>query len=107
MPSPRQQDAADEMRRHVRDLSESGLSVREYCELTGLSASRLYRWRRRVSSEPAVRTPPAEFVAVTVVPDEAPRAPLIVELGSGRRVGVPERFSEEALRQVIRVLESC
>ena len=94
-PTPR----AQEMRRHLKDLNESGLSVREYCELSGITKSAVYWWRRRLRDDVPETKPATEFVAVTVVPDRAPPESLIVELVGGRRVAIPSRFDEASLRR--------
>jgi len=107
MPKATPASRAQEMRRHVNDLDESGLSVREYSELTRVSASSLYQWRRRFRNTSQDVAPSSDFVSVTVVPDPIAAEPLVIEMAGGRRIMVGAGFDEDALRRLITVVESC
>lgn len=101
----------------LADQASSGLSVAEYAEEIGLTASTLYQWRRRLTGQSqgeGGRRPRVPFglVEVEIQADEAAAAPpggggLIVHLGGSRRIEVPEGFDGGELRRLVTVLESC
>ena len=107
MPKATSTSRAQEMRRHLNDLDESDLSVREYSELTGVSVSSIYHWRRRLSGSSLAAAPSSDFVSVTVVPGPIAAEPLVIEMAGGRRIMVGAGFDAESLRRLITVVESC
>lgn len=42
-------------RRELASWASSGLSLRKYCEVTGMSESKLRRWKRRLEQQDADR----------------------------------------------------
>ena len=91
----------------------SGLSVAEYAEEIGVTATTLYQWRRRLAPNIEVdhrpTSIPAGLVEVTVEsevvePDAA--CTFVVRLGA-RSVEVPPAFDDASLRRLVTLLESC
>ena len=89
-------------RRWIAQWQTSGLNVAAFCARHGLAAPSFYAWRRTVQRRDS---PPAPFVSVRLVPDEAPApAALEVVLPDGRLVRVPPGFDAATLRQLLAVL---
>ena len=85
----------------------SGLSVCDYAERIGVTATTLYLWRRRLGQAGDVRDR-VKLVEVAVAKAEGCREALVVRLGDGRRsIEVPHGFDDDNLRRLIAVLESC
>lgn len=87
-------------------LGQSGLGLREFAELEGISAQRLARWQQRLGAD---SDSAPSFVELT------PRGRdehgddrgcvFEIVLGSGRLVRVPSDFDDATLRRLIVVLE--
>ena len=99
----RDESKAQQWRRWIARWQSSGLSVAAFCARHGLAAPSFYAWRRTLQRRAA---PPAAFVPVRLVPDEAPvpARPLEVVLPDGRLVRVPAGFDAATLRQLLAVL---
>ena len=97
---------AREMRKVVRALDSSGMTVRDYSSESGIPESTLWRWRRRLK-ELEGQPPEPSFLPVTVIPDPQRVDAFTVELARGRRIHLPARFDEDAVRRLIAVVESC
>jgi hypothetical protein len=99
---PRDPRKERQWRQWLRDWRSSGLSVRAFCRLRGLSEPSFYAWRRTLQQRPA-----APFVPVRVVADEAPAtaSPLELVLAGGRLLRVGPGFEAATLRQLLAVLE--
>ncbi len=97
----------------LAEQADSGLSVAEYADELGVSSATLYQWKRRLSAIDAAEfEAPTSLGLVEVTIEDRPRsssesAPLVVQLGSGRRVEVPRRFDDADLIRLISILESC
>lgn len=91
--------------------ASSGLSVTEYAEEIGVTASTLYQWRRRLAEEGRSREAGSAFGLVEVTIDgrgsKAESDPLVVRLEGGRCIEIPEGFDGVELQRLVRVLESC
>jgi len=95
----------------LADQVSSGLSVSEYANEIGVTASTLYQWRRRLTEgsggERQTRKP-FGLVEVTIQEDStAPGGTLVVRVGGDRRIEVPRGFDDADLRRLLTVLESC
>ncbi|MCP3994292.1 MAG: hypothetical protein GY722_04390 [bacterium] len=94
------------------DQAASGLSVAEYADLIGVTATTLYQWRRRLAaashSEPEVSNVTGlvevEFEETGATASEAI---LVVRLRDGIEIEVPSNFDDEALRRLIKVIDPC
>ena len=94
---------AQEWRRRIREWRQSGVSVRDYCDLAGVCVPTFYLWRRRVEGPPAV-TP--AFVPVRLVAEPPVNGgSLELVLAGGRRVRVLPGFDAKTLRQLLAILE--
>ena len=97
----------------LAEQAASGLSVAEYAEEIGVTASTLYQWRRRLARTEGERQSRRPFGLVEVaIEDEgdAARAKsehLVVRLEGGRGIEVPVGFDDGELRRLVGVLESC
>ena len=87
--------------------ARSGLSVCDYADRIGVTATTLYWWRRRLGQRGGVRHP-VSLVEVAVAGTECSGEALVVRLSDGRRtIEVPRGFDGDDLRRLIAVLESC
>lgn len=96
----------------LADQASSGLSVAEYANEIGVTASTLYHWRRRLTGqgEGDDRAPrPFGLVEVGIQVERAlaTAESLVVRLEGGRRIEVPGGFDGAELRRLVTVLESC
>jgi transposase-like protein len=99
----RDESKEQQWRRWIAQWQTSGLSVAVFCARHGLAAPSFYAWRRTLQRRD---DPPAAFVPVRLLPDEAPAPtrPLEVVLPDGRLVRVPAGFDAATLRQLLAVL---
>lgn len=115
-----QRDVAKERtwRRHVAGWRRSGLSVRAYCAIEGLSEASFYAWRRTLAERDGHQAPPAKqrsrtesvpaFVPVRMVSEPAPSTPagsVDVLLTNGRVLRLGADFDPHVVRQVLALLE--
>jgi hypothetical protein len=108
--SGRPADAGKERfwRRMIRQWQKSGLSVRAFCRLHGLSEPSIYAWRRTLARRDADTF---QFVPVEIVPDEPAavgdndHGRLQLVLHGGRRLSIAPGFDADTLRQVLAILE--
>ncbi len=95
----------------LSDQASSGLSMAEYAEEVGVTASTLYSWRRRLAQGDGRARSPFGLVEVTIEDEQdvpsAGTGQLVVSLGGGRRIEIPGGFDGAELRRLVRVLESC
>ena len=96
----------------LEDQARSGQSMADYAEDLGVAPATLYQWKRRLSSDDAAAFETAGSVGLVElsIADLSPAEvadPIIVRLGHGRWVELPRRFDDEALIQIIGILESC
>jgi len=97
----------------LADQASSGLSVAEYADEIGVTASTLYHWRRRLAEDESDShgRRPYGLVEVAIEDDrragKSEAAQLVVRLDSGRSIEVPAGFDGVELRRLVAVLESC
>ena len=92
----------------VEQQKESGLSVAAYCRRERISEASYYYWKRRLAErkdkpDTESREGNGRFVAIDL--PQTVRDKLEVVLRNGRRVVVPDRFSENTLRLLVTILE--
>ena len=92
--------AAEFWGRHVREQSESGLTVREYCSRHDLSPASLYGWRSKLRRDAQPAHTPG-FTELRLAPS---CAPMELRHPCGLRIVLPDNFSESALCRLLRVL---
>ena len=95
-------------RDQVERQKRSGLSVAGYCRRERISEASYYYWKRRLaaskeSPDAELREGNGRFLAIEVPQVAGDR--LEVVLRNGRRVVVPDRFDEGALRALLVILE--
>lgn len=102
--SSRDERKAQEWRRRIREWRTSGMSVRAYCALIGVSGPNFYAWRRELDRRGAQTS---AFVPVRIVGDQqsSENGHLEVILAGGRSVRVAPGFDVATLRQLLAVLE--
>lgn len=96
----------------IRECSESGEKIAQFCERRGVSRWGFYEWKRRLRGEAPARGE-AEFVPVEVVRDTARAARsargcaagVEVVLRSGRRIRLERGFDPAALTAAVVALE--
>lgn len=91
-------------------LAASGGNVAAFAEQQGVTPWKLYEARRLMAGRGRRRErrdKGVAFVPVRVVEECAPRAPLELVLGVGRRLLIPVGFDESTLRRAVGVLASC
>lgn len=91
-------------RRVVEGWRGSGLTVRAYCDVHGLSEASFYAWRRVLTERDAERV---EFVPVVVEGERkcSPGVGLELVLGADRTVRIPADFDAATLGRLLAVLE--
>ena len=92
----------------VSRQAASGLNVREFCRRQQLAETSFYAWRRTIGQrDDEVKSPePAPQFVPAVVTDTPPReTSIVLELGSGRALKLPESISAERLAQLVHALE--
>ena len=103
--------AAARWARHLKELEQSGLSVREFAAREGLKAGSLSFWKWKLSRAGRVtetrRIAPLKFVELTG--EFSARAPAAMDfevvLGSGRVVRVAGGFDAGELARLVMALE--
>lgn len=98
----------------LAEQETSGLSVADFAEELGVTATTLYQWRRRLSAARAGdgRCQPSPKGLVEVTVDSRRMAPgdtksYVVRLGAERSIEVPGTFDDAELRRLVTVIESC
>jgi hypothetical protein len=105
--------AAEQWAKRVRQLEQSGLSLRAFAEREGLKAGSLSFWKWKLGqehgrSDGAEATAPVSFVELRAEAGVAsPGQPFEVELRSGRRVRVAAGFDAAELARLVVVLEEA
>ncbi len=96
------------------EQASGGLSMAEYAEELGVTATTLYQWKRRLSAEEEDRAEyetPSSMGLVEVSlegPSSSDNAEnFVVRLDDGRCVEVPQRFNDAGLIRLLQLLESC
>jgi transposase-like protein len=82
-------------------LTASGLSPSAFARREGLSAERLYRWRRQLAELEPRAVPAAELIEIR--PRRA--EPVEIVLASGRVLRVTETIDVSALARLVAALE--
>lgn len=95
-------------RRALAALERSGLSLRAYCEESGISERKLRRWQRRLAE---LSSAGGAFREVRVVPSptaEAAEPGFVGEVVVGRfRVCAPHGFDAAELRRLLDTVAKC
>ncbi len=97
----------------LAEQESSGVSVAEFADVLGVTATTLYQWRRRLAAgsrrQRQTGQAPIGLVEVTVDRDVTANeaGSLVVRLGPDRGIEVPHAFDESDLRRLVAVLESC
>jgi hypothetical protein len=99
---------AEEARRVLDALSESGLSVAAFAARYGLQAQRLYLWQRKLSAEVPRNAQSTAFIEISPVP--TPVAPghgrYELVLASGECLRIEGHFDTEAVRTLWTLLRT-
>jgi hypothetical protein len=95
-------------REKVEQQKGSGLSVAAYCRRERISEASYYYWKRRLAErkdKPKTESGEGDgrFVAIDLPQTVCDN--LEVVLRNGRRLVVPDRFSENTLRALLAILE--
>ena len=107
---PRRRWTPKEAKRVLAAQAESGLPLSAFAQREGLSANRLFRWRRRLSTtspkpltfEEVVRR---ETAPPVLEPAPAARERLEIVLRSGLIVRVGDSFNADALRRLLDIVD--
>ncbi len=97
-------------RRVLEEQRQSGLTVAAFAARLGVSAWRLYRWRRRIEGQGGAEAPATSgftFVPVRLAgPRKEGQQPpaFALTLPSGHTVCVPAEFDAEALVRLLRAI---
>jgi len=95
-------------RRLLAERDRSGLSVRAFCELHGLSEASLYAWRRTLVEREAAQV---RFVPVHLASEPNPTTSdgsggaVELVLGTGRRLRIGPGFDGPTLTRLLALLE--
>lgn len=99
-------------RRELVALSQSGLSLRQYCRETGIAEAKLRRWKTRIesldSAQPAFREVRVRRTPTPTPPTAPAGDALVGEVAVGRFiVRVPSGFDEPELARLLAVVSAC
>ena len=117
-PMPRKTSTEREQfwRRHLDQQRASGLSVREYCHLHGLSEHSFFAWRRTIAerdrrgkptSDQPIAAPAFLPVAVVDGPPQPHDSPIEIRLVDGRRVRIRAGCDRTLLADVLAILHEA
>ena len=95
--------------------ASSGLSVAEYADGIGVTATTLYQWRRRLAAGGGDKGHRSRRSRVGLVEVTVERGAVtandaktfVVRLGRDRGIEVPRGFADADLRRLVTLLESC
>lgn len=105
---PRDLVKEGQWRRLLAQHDRSGLSVRAFCELHGLSEASLYAWRRTLEERDSAKV---HFVAVHLAPEPKPittdgsAGAVELVLATGRRLRIGPGFDGPTLKRLLALLE--
>ena len=86
---------------HVEAYRKSGVSQRAYCRQQGISFWTFNPWKRKLES----RGEEVQEIPRDIVQRLSPAEKEIeLSLGDGIRISIPDRFSEETLRNLLNIL---
>lgn len=97
----------------LAEQESSGLSVADFADELGVTATTLYHWRRRLAADTAKdgRGSPSSIGLVEVTVGSRVVAgdtgSFVVRLAADRSIEVPCAFDDADLRRLVTVLESC
>ena len=101
---------SERWRQLLDECQRSGLSIKDFAERNGVTASALYYWRRRLAAGPM--PVPSTALAVSFVelrcedkPAPRPTPSYQVGLRNGRVVTVPSTFDDDVLHRLLAVAE--
>jgi hypothetical protein len=89
----------------VQAYAASGLSVSAFCRDQGISASLLYRWRRRCPADPAPSAANGGFVELRPVDRPAKGSGVALVVDGSWRLEVEPGFDVTTLEQVLACVE--
>lgn len=93
----------EQRRKHCKDYQESGLNMKEYCELNKISQSALRKWVKQYPSKPFFAP-----VSTPIQPiNPSSKQTLEVIFPSGLRLRFPELIDLSVIEQLIREVGSC
>lgn len=87
----------------LRQHSQYGLSIAQFCRRQGCSTAAFYLWRRRLAGQPAAQAPTA-LLPVTLVHVRPQQDHFRVRLASGAVIEIPA-VQTDALLQLVDHLE--
>lgn len=87
--------------RHLVLWKDSGLNIREYCELEDLSRSAFGYWRRKLNSP----KPPAEGFVELKLPSGGNDGHIHIRLNKGVELGVVSGTDTKYVAELVRALE--
>jgi transposase-like protein len=93
-------DRAGYWREMLKRQTQSDLTVRDFCEMEGVSTASFYNWRRRLAETKSVADAPA-FVPISVA--RQPQAISCVEivLSADMTIRVPEGTARQTIVDVL------
>jgi transposase-like protein len=103
---PRDERKRQQWQQWLQQWQSSGLTVRAFCNLYGLTEASFYAWRRQLRQP---QRSPVPFLPVHVVAeaDDPSEPALEVVLAGGRRLRVAPGFDARTLRELLAVLEEA
>ena len=95
-------------RETIERQSASGLSVREFCRREQLAETSFFAWRRTIrqrDGEVESSGQPA-FVPAVVTSTSSADTSIVLELGNGRALKLPESIAAARLAELVTALEA-
>ena len=96
---------AKEMQGLLRELEESGETIKAFCTRKGISTWSIYHWRRRLRDTP---TEKPTLLPIRVI-DSNGSTDAIYEIGlrNGRTLKVVPGFNSSELKRLVAIVEQC
>jgi hypothetical protein len=91
----------------VRDHENSGLKIKEFCEINQVSPSALQNWKCKFKKQQHDAVPAINFAPVRVNDKSKPisNGEIKIELRSRIKIIVPNNFEDEQLLRLINLLQ--
>jgi tagatose-1,6-bisphosphate aldolase non-catalytic subunit AgaZ/GatZ len=98
----RQQRREEYWQEHYREFKKSGLTQRAYCREKELSYWAFNPWKRRFDN--VLKDMSLQEIPVKFVPEKISEKKIEIILKDNLRISVPEKFSSETLKMLMKLL---
>lgn len=99
-------DRAGYWREMLKRQPQSDLTVRDFCEMEGVSTASFYNWRRRLAEAERVTDVPA-FVPISVAQQPQTISCVEIVLSADVTIRVPEGTARQTIVDVLAAVEAA